>query len=123
MNRIDVYAYIASNNPRVCRQILQDFDYVARSRDMAQNLRDLVNLEGEAAVTEIMKYHPDRDYFEASGSSKLESMFDKLEREKYAYLNATGSANIAKPMESSNQQNTIILASAVILAIAILSKK
>jgi hypothetical protein len=121
--KIDVFDYIASNNPRACKQILQDFDYVANSRNTAQNLRDLVNLEGEDAVVEIMKYHPDRSYFEPDKSSKkLESMFDKFEKEKYAYLNATGSNQTVKT-EHSNQTNTIILASAIILAFAIISKK
>lgn len=128
MNSIDVYQYVASNNPRAARRIIESFGYNIRGNNLAQNLRDLVNNEGEDVVVEIMKYHPDAEYFSEMHSNftgkKVKKKPTDFSFEKYAYLNAIGNNNQStfKSDASANQTNTIILASAIILAIAIISK-
>mgnify|MGYP000956151632 CR=1 FL=1 len=129
MNKIDVYEYIATNNPRASMQILRDFGYdVLNRQSMSQNLRDLVNKEGDSAIHEIMKYHPDRDYFsESVVATKIAKIKKKFESEKEKYLNASGSNqnsnSIVHNLNSANTTNVIILASAIVIAIAITSKK
>lgn len=124
--KIDVYDYIASKSPRESAQLLRDFGYkVVNQQPMAQSLRDLVDNEEEVAIVELMKIHPDRDYFENNNSAikKLEKLKSKNSQLRTEYSNATGGTNLIPKIEmSSNQTNTIILASAIVIAFAILSK-
>jgi hypothetical protein len=125
-HKIDVYEYIASNNPRGATEILKDFGYRILSNNLSQNLRELVNNEGEDAVVEIMRIHPDRLYFEENNSTikKFKKATKKLS-EASSFSNATGPTNPSSIVNQnhSNQTNTIILASAIVIAFAILSKK
>lgn len=121
---IDVYEYIASNEPRKSQRLIESYGYTIRSRNMAQNLRELVNNEGESAVDSIMKIHPDFEYFVGAekSSTKLTKKKDIYEHDKYAYLNAIGSQQ-HQTNQIANQTNVLILAASLFLAVAIISKK
>ena len=57
-----VYDYIAKNNPQGAKTVCESFGYqVTNVHSMSQNLKDLVNNEGENALVEIMELHPDKD--------------------------------------------------------------
>lgn len=124
---IDVYKYIAANNPRDAKRVIEDFGYKIRSNDLANNLRQLVDKEGDSAVHALMKIHPDADYFEEVYSDKYDN--DNFELKKYAYLNASGpQENTQAPSQNkadvyASQGNTFIMVAALLLAAAIIVKK
>jgi len=127
--QIDLYTYVAANEPRRAKKIIESFGYQCRSRNLAQNLRELVMNEGEEAVQEIMLIHPDFEYFSANAEKPKKKLakkeFDNYQQNQYAYLNATGN-EIAKQNISSqigNQTSLMILAAAMMLTVAIISKK
>ncbi len=120
---MDVYQYFAESNPFIARNIIESFGYQVRSRDMASNLRELVNKEGEVALLKIMENHPDKDII-LELFEKKEPVYKKQESNSdtayLQYLNASGNSEATK---YGLQTNTFLLASALILAVAIISKK
>lgn len=62
---MDIYEYIAVNDPQAAQGILRQFGYqvmnVETDTDLGQCLSDLVAQEGDAALTEIAAIHPDRE--------------------------------------------------------------
>jgi hypothetical protein len=130
MYNIDVYQYIAANEPRRAANLIKSYGYVIKSRDMAQNLRELVNYEGENAVDELMKLHPDHDYFMNNASfsnfsGSIEKSDKNYEFDKYAYLQATGNQNnqILQQNNIASLTNVSIIVAGLLLATAIISKK
>ena len=127
MYSIDVYQYIASNEPKRSEQLIKSFGYNCRKKDMAQNLRELVAYEGEKAVESMMKIHPDYDYFMDISSSNFSGSIHKdYELDKFAYLNATGAQNQNMIMQNNtiaNLTNVSIIVAGLLLATAIISKK
>jgi hypothetical protein len=131
MYNIDVYQYIATNEPRRAANLIKSYGYVIKSRDMAQNLRDLVNFEGDNAVEELMKLHPDYDYFMDKNSfnnfsGSIEKTDKNYEFEKYAYLKASGDQQNNQILQQNNiasLTNVSIIVAGLLLATAIISKK
>lgn len=128
-----VYDYIANNNPHEAKQLCESFGYtITNPRSMSHNLKMLVNQEGEVALKPLMELHPDKeilvDYFGTKTKEKKSkdcgcggcksnySSFAPFE----AYLNASGKETDAKTLATNT--NTIIFASALVLAVAIIFK-
>lgn len=123
---IDLYKYIAVNNPRDAKRVIEEFGYQIKSLDLANNLRQLVNSEGTPALEALMKIHPDAEYFEELYDTKS-LQTNNFELQKYAYLNATGPqsqpSNLNKADVYASQGNTFIMVAALLLAAAIIVKK
>ena len=127
---MSVYKYIAELNPSPANDfcVSQGFQNASCSDELADNLVTIVAQNGELAFKKIMELHPDKDVIIEMFSQKQQpkqQIFDSgitevqqpalIERPlQEGYLNATGSG-IAK------NTNTIILASAVLVALAIIS--
>lgn len=93
---MDVYQYLATNNPFVAREIIERFGYrCERGSDMSQNLRDLVNSEGEPALELIFKNHPDRDAIVeyAAPKKKKKASCGCSKTNETMFLNAAGQQN------------------------------
>lgn len=62
---MDIYEYIAVNDPDAAQSILGKFGYQAMNvenpADLGQCLSELVANEGDAALTEIAAIHPDKE--------------------------------------------------------------
>jgi hypothetical protein len=62
---MDVYTYIAINNPDFAIQMCEKYGYdpvnVRRKSDLGNCLQRLVRVEGEGAFRDIMNGHPDKD--------------------------------------------------------------
>lgn len=62
---MEIYEYIALNDPQGAQRILQQFGYqvmnVETATDLGQCLSDLVAQEGDEALTEIAAIHPDKE--------------------------------------------------------------
>lgn len=124
---VDMYEYFASSNPFLAKKIIESFGYQITNRNMGQNLRTLVANEGEPALKAILDQHPDKDIIlEVFGNSKSE------ESKKCSCSKSNSDDNYVKYMYASGQTeaktlgmqtNTMLLASALILAVAIIAKK
>tara|TARA_B100001248_G_C27345258_1_gene438402 strand:- start:467 stop:937 length:471 start_codon:yes stop_codon:yes gene_type:complete len=130
INMATVYDYIAENNPSEAKSLCEAFGYtITNPTQMSRNLKVLVNNEGEDALKSIMELHPDKDiileYFGVKKKSKKSdcgcksnvSSFAPLE----AYLHANGKQESDAKTLATNT-NTIIFASALVLAVAIIFK-
>lgn len=128
-----VYDYVATTNPRESKSLCESFGYrVTNPETMSQNLKTLVNNEGEQAVKSIMEIHPDKDiileYFakpKEKEKSKPCGCGNKSESTKLMeqFLNANGKQdNKSEAQALATNTNTIIFASALVLAVAIIFK-
>lgn len=127
-----VYDYIAKNNPQGAKTVCESFGYqVTNVHSMSQNLKDLVNNEGENALVEIMELHPDKDiildYFAPKVEEKKESdcgCKDKMGTPHLLehFINASGRQDNSEARALATNTNTIIFASALVLAVAIIFK-
>lgn len=122
---MNVYQYIASNNPFVARNIIESFGYSPTSSNLAYGLEQLVNQEGEQALIRIIQNHPDRDIIIEMNEQPIikkekSSCGCNSKKSPLEYLNAIGGTSEARHL--SLQTNTFLLASALILAVAIISK-
>jgi hypothetical protein len=128
---MDVYSYVAAANPAQASNIINSFGYqVTNKRDMGANLRTLVMNEGEPALRAVLAAHPDKDILleinePMKGSkSKLHCDCKSCRKMRDNYLNASGrEENQSEASRSASQTNTFLLAAAMILAVAIISKK
>ena len=125
---MSVYKYISELNPSPANDfcVSQGFPNASCSDELADNLVTIVAQNGELAFKKIMELHPDKDVIIemfsqkqqpkqqifGSGITEVQPLMERPLQE--GYLNATGSG-IAK------NTNTIILASAVLVALAIIS--
>lgn len=138
---MNLYSYIAFNNPHAAKAICHKFGYrvanVKSKEDLAECLRSLVSQEGEPALKAILENHPDKEIIlEVYGSPKIDQFLGadgtgskntstsctcskNCEcKSKENYMNADGSQT-----RLATQTNVIILAAALFLAVAIISKK
>ena len=127
-----VYDYIAKNNPQGAKSFCEAFGYqVTNPRSMSQNLKTLVNNEGEDALLSLMEMHPDKDFILEIFSKPIEKEEKKsdcgcrnmgtphlLEH----FINASGRKDSSEATALATNTNTIIFASALVLAVAIIFK-
>lgn len=125
---MDVFDYLATTDPVRAKGIIHRHGYICLpNRDMAQNLRDLVQAQGEPALMDVMEMHPDRDFFMAVGKKKYKKKNKTaLPRDRYrnadGIVTQTGSIKSASS-SAAHQMNILIVVSAVILGLAIVTKK
>lgn len=122
---LTVYDYIAQNDPMTAKMICEHFGYsVSDPSIMGDNLKTLVNEEGEEAIRVIMDNHPDKDfileYFGEKKKKKKEGCGCKKKALDSSYHNASGRS--ADSTIVATNTNTIIFASALFLAVAIIFK-
>lgn len=127
-----VYDYVAMNNPQGAKQICEAFGYrVTNPKNMSQNLKTLVNNEGEEAIRMIMDFHPDKeiilDFFSKPKKEQKTTSCgcqnkDNTVRAIEQYLNANGRQENSEARALATNTNTIIFASALVLAVAIIFK-
>jgi hypothetical protein len=138
---MNLYSYIAFNNPHAAKAICHKFGYrvanVKSKDDLAECLRSLVATEGEPALKALLENHPDKDIIlEVYGSPKIDQFLgaDGMDsrnlgsscgcgkncqcKSRDNYMNADASQT-----RLATQTNVIILAAALFLAVAIISKK
>lgn len=128
---MDVYHYLAHNNPYAAKAICNKFGYrttnINSKADLGDALKQVVSAEGEPALREVVSNHPDKEliiemyapqhevYKAADGTSEVGKPCVGCAKttEKEHYLNAIG---------SKSETNTFLMAAALILAVAIISK-
>lgn len=144
---MNVYQYIASNNPSFAKKICADYGYktvnIRTADDLAVCLLKLVRLEGEPAFRDIMQGHPDRDLLleisEKAPTAKFSSAdgtndvgynhnfmnmggcgcMNCRQRQNQMYLNADGAQ---KESSAISLTSVSIIAASLLLAVAVLTK-
>ena len=142
---MNVYLYIAENNPDAAYEICKKYGYfnVNSIEDLSNSLQSIVAENGQDALKEILDIHPEKsvilEVFEKKKVNEvpleevIQKIFDRnkpVEKEKSdcsCMKNADGAA-LASPLpptvsNSSNQTNTFILVGALIVSLAIISMK
>jgi hypothetical protein len=133
---MNIYEYIARSNPQGARMVIQQFGYrITDNRKMGDNLRMLVAQEGEPALREIAKLHPDRDLIlEVFNEPKEEKPCSCKDKENFLGADATLSSAVLANNQQQNQAsdstklamqtNTLVfLATAIIVTALIVNKK
>lgn len=137
---MNVYQYIAESNPHFAKGILHKYGYhatnIRNNKDLGECLKKLVSREGEGAFNEIMDKHPDKEVIMEMFAPKKEvySNMDGATAEKRncsscncpSCQNQGRNQNHYMNFDGGSKSNTTeitILAGAVIIAIALLSKK
>lgn len=135
---MDVYSYIAGNDPNGAVRVIGSMGYeVTSNSDLARSLKELVNAVGEPAVKKIMDIHPDKEIILELYGSPRQAMgcgcsgCAKNAGQHAHYFNATGPED-TKPKEASatissntlaHQTNVILVVSALFIATALILKK
>ncbi len=127
-----VYDYIANNNPQGAKDLCETYGYrVTNPNSMSQNLKTLVNNEGKDALESMMDLHPDKEiilqYFsmptpkeDKSDCGCLNNINTPQVLERF--LNASGKQDNSEAKALATNTNTIIFASCLVLAVAIIFK-
>lgn len=129
-----VYDYIATSDPIASKQLCESYGYtVTNPQVMSQNLKHLVNNEGEIALKSLMDLHPDKDiiieFFGKKEDNKSEcgcqrqNNYRNNDFRMESYYNANGNAESSEAKTLASNTNIIIFASALFLAVAIIFKR
>lgn len=141
---MNIYTYVAHSNPHAAKAICHKFGYrvanVKSKDDLAECLRSLVAEEGESALNEVIDNHPDKEIIlERFANTKQDSFMgldglktqqqpsgcgcgcsgkgDCKGREKFMEADASSQTKLV------SQTNVIIIAAALLLSVAIISKQ
>ena len=139
---MNVYLYIAENNPDAAYEICKKYGYfnINSMEDLADALKSIVAEHGQDSLEEILNIHPEKEVILEIFDKKkvidtkpfeevIQSMFEKnkpVEKEKDCGCMKSADATPTTPTPPSavvNQTNTYILVGALIVSFAILSMK
>ena len=132
---MDIYTYVASCNPYQAKSILHKYGYSAKDVknhvDLGACLKQLVAYEGEDALHDVLESHPDKHILQELSEKKNTSEKKSCDCKhckgdcqcKYdnRYSNFAGNADPSA--KSTREVSIFIIASALLLASAILVKK
>lgn len=127
---MNVYTYVAEDNPIVAQGIIESFGYEhANTPDMG--LSQLVAKVGEPALKKIMENHPDKEVILEMFSVKTPKLececgCKNRNRNNEVFLNANGGENVNEKVNQNAlafQTNVIIGVTALFLATALFLKK
>jgi hypothetical protein len=132
--RVNIFTYTAQANPYFVRSLAHKYGYeFDKDQPLSSVLQQLVSYEGEPALMEIIENNPDKDlfmdYFEKKYAKKEEKNSGvEHTRILESYMNFSGQLQAAQQQSQENkaltsQTSLMVIAGAVIIAIAIISKK
>jgi len=132
--KVNIFTYTAAANPYFVRSLAHKYGYeFDKDQNLASVLQQLVSYEGEPAMIEIIENNPDKDlfmdYFEKKYAKKIEEKNSGVEHAKVleTYMNFSGQLQAAQQTQENkaltNQTSLMVFAGAVLIAIAIISKK
>lgn len=135
-NAITVYDYIAANDPTGTEAICNKYGYSLQnmrdSQDLAQCLAELVNEEGEPALTDILSIHPDREVLlqKFSGEQPTPNGNNKCKCGNCSGKGVTNqyieqahqTAGYGLSMLTSNPAGLFIIGGVILLSLAIITK-
>jgi hypothetical protein len=132
MSQINMYSYVAASNPYFAKSLLHKFGYVVeKDQQLGNALQQLVAYEGEPALMAIIENNPDKElfmeYFEKSMPKKEDCGCNKGNDKLIEYMNFSGqiqaAAQLQENQKTTSQTSLMVLAGAMLIAFAIISKK
>lgn len=139
---MNVYLYIAENNPDEAYEICKKYGYfnINSIEELADALKSIVAENGQQPLEEILNIHPEKEVILEIFDKKkvidtkpfeevIQSLFEKnkpvvKEKEDCGCMkSADATTTQAPPSAVVNQTNTYILVGALIVSIAIISMK
>lgn len=141
---MNIYTYVAESNPSMAKAICHKYGYklsgVQSKKDLGVCLEQLVAKEGEPALQDVVNNHPDKDLIIEMNQSEVKLGMDGMVstkrkscgcncscncgKSKYDdFVNYIGEETHSRNINSINQTNSVIIASAFLLGAAILAKK
>jgi hypothetical protein len=133
MGRVNMYTYVAASNPYFAKSLAHKYGYeFDKDQRLDTVLQQVVSYEGEPALMEIIENHPDKELFieyynKKSGESNRVDKQDKNVNEMSQYMNFTGqivaAQQTAENRRLTNETSIMVLAGAVLIAFAIITKK
>lgn len=128
--RVNIYAYIAASNPYFAKSLAHKYGYeFDKEQSLSTVLQQLVSYEGEPALMEMIDNHPDKELFMEYFEKKYNKKEEKPDavKEIAQYMNFTGQIEAAKQTAENRrltqETSLMVLAGAVLIAFAIMSKK
>lgn len=131
--RVNIYSYVAASNPYFAKALAHKYGYeFDKDQRLDSVLQQLVSYEGEIALMEIVENHPDkelfREYFSKKDSeNKKEDKGKETFSELATYMNFTGQLTAAQQTAENrkltNETSLMVLAGAILIAFAIITKK
>lgn len=130
-NRINIYGYMAASNPYFAKALAHKYGYeFDKDQRLDTVLQQLVSYEGEPALMEIIENHPDKElfleYYEKKFGKKDEKKENPTNTELATYMNFTGQIEAVKQTAENRkitqETSLMVLAGAVLIAFAIMSK-
>ena len=134
---MDIYTYVATSNPYQAKSILHKYGYSAKDvqneADLGVCLKKLVAYEGQNAFNDVLSSHPDKEvlvekYLVDNKSNKPEyKNYDggcscgSCNSKRNDYMKFSGALETASN-KSKSEIGLFIIASALLLATAIISK-
>jgi hypothetical protein len=140
---MNVYLYIAENNPDGAYEICKKYGYfnINSIEELADALKSIVAENGQEPLEEILNIHPEKEVILEIFDKKkvidekplediIQKIFDKnkpvqMEKQDCGCMKSADATTTiqAPPSAVVNQTNTYILVGALIVSIAILSMK
>jgi hypothetical protein len=132
--RVNIFTYKAQANPYFVKSLAHKYGYeYDKDQSLSSVLQQLVSYEGEPALMEIIENNPDKDLFMDYFAKKYAKKEDKnnsgVEHTRIleSYMNFSGQLQAAQQTQENKslttQTSLMVFAGAIIIAIAIISKK
>ena len=131
--RVNIYTYTAATNPYFVKSLAHKYGYeFDRDQSLSSVLEQLVSYEGEPVLREIIENHQDKELFMEYFNKQREAAEEKNEDNKNkfdigTYLNFSGQIEAVKQSvenkQLTSQTSMMVLAGALLIAFAIITKK
>jgi predicted Zn-dependent protease len=129
-SHVNIYSYTAAANPYFVKSLAHKYGYTFdKDQSLSSVLQQLVTYEGEPVLMEIIENNPDKELF----MEYYEKKYAKKEDEKkddskiLEYMNFSGQVQAAQQSiqnrRLTSETSLMVLAGAVLIAFAIMSKK
>ena len=129
---MDMYGYVAENNPSLAKAICHKYGYetvnVKSAGDLGICLQQVVAKEGEAALKDVVNNHPDKELIMEICYSENFVGADGINTAKEQQVDSNLVSAFRSEEESrrqflSSQNNNNLLAAAFLLGVAIIAAK
>jgi hypothetical protein len=132
LSRINIYSYTAAANPHFVKSLAHKYGYTFdKEQSLSSVLQQLVSYEGEPVLMDIIENNPDRELFEEYFKKKYSKELNPQKTDNsvlpQAYMNFTG--HVAAVQQSAENKrittetSLMVLAGAILIAFAIITKK
>lgn len=130
--RVNLYSYMAAANPYFVKSLAYKYGYeYDKDQPLSTVLQQLVSYEGEPVLMEIIENNPDKELFMEYFEKRHQEQHDKEQKPamapELAYMNFSGQLaavqNVAESRKVTQETSLMLLAGAVLIAFAIITKK